>query len=188
VQFHARVKQLLEVVSDVPPVPPAMVQKVADTKLTFDNILHFIKKHEGYRHEMYLDSRGIPTIGIGFNLTRPDAKYILQLVGANHSDIMQKKQSLSDDQIKQIFQICIKIAHEDAKKWMPTFDTLPKNVKLAILDMSFNLGYPRLSKFIKTKDHILQGNYKLAAKELQNSKWATQVGDRAQSVISLFSS
>ncbi|NBW57284.1 hypothetical protein EBR43_05780 [bacterium] len=172
--------------ADLP--PPAIIQKAEDTKLTFDEILSLIKQHEGYRHEMYLDSRGIPTIGIGFNLTRPDAKKILQQVGASHEKILTKQQSLSDDQIQQVFQICINIAYQDAKKWMPSFDSLPKHIKLAILDMSFNLGYPRLSKFIKTKDHIIQGNYRDAAQEIKSSKWATQVGNRAKNIVNLFSS
>ena len=78
------------------------------------------------------------------------------------------------------------IAYKDAKQWIHNFDGLPKNIKLAILDLSFNMGYSRLSKFIKTKDFILSKDYSNAAKELQNSKWATQVGKRAKSVISLF--
>lgn len=171
---------------DIPPPPPAVIQRAEDTKLTFDDIFNFVKDHEGYRPHVYKDSLGIPTIGIGFNLTRPDAKKIAQQAGVNYQNILLGKEDLTDEQVKDIFKITITIAYKDAKQWIPNFDGLPKNIKLAILDLSFNMGYSRLSKFIKTKDFILSKDYSNAAKELQNSKWATQVGKRAKSVISLF--
>lgn len=171
---------------DLPPSPPAMIQKAQDVKLTFDDIFDFIKDHEGYRPHVYKDTLGIPTIGIGFNLTRPDAKKIAQQAGANYQNILLGKEDLSDEQVKEIFKITISIAYKDAKQWIPDFDGLPKNIKLAILDLSFNMGYSRLSKFIKTRNFILAKDYHNAAKELQSSKWATQVGRRAKSVVSLF--
>lgn len=179
-------KKKFFVKEDVDQPPPAIIQKAEDTKLTFDDIFMFIKEHEGYRPHVYKDSLGIPTIGIGFNLTRPDAKSIAQQAGVNYQNILLGKEDLSDEQIKEIFQITISIAYKDAKRWIPNFDGLPKNIKLAILDLSFNMGYTRLSKFIKTRESILSGNYRAAAKELQNSKWATQVGRRAESVVNLF--
>ena len=170
------------------PSPPAIIQQAQDTKLTFDDILNFIREHEGYRPRVYQDTRGIPTIGIGFNLMRPDAKQILNQVGADYNSILSGGRNLTDNQIQEVFKITLTIAYKDAKKWIPAFDGLPKNIKLAILDLSFNMGYTRLSKFIKTKQYIVAGDYQSAANELQNSKWATQVGRRVNSLIKLFSS
>ena len=187
-RFDKLVKQLLEAVADVPPSPPALIQKAEDTKLTFDDILAFIREHEGYKPAVYKDTRGIPTIGIGFNLLRPDAKKIALQAGVEYNDIITGKTSLTEQQIIEIFKITLGIAYKDAKVWIPKFDSLPKNIKLGILDLSFNLGYTRLSKFIKTKEYILAGNYNKAANELMNSKWATQVGRRAKSIVNLFSS
>jgi len=184
VRFDDLVNFLLEDVADLP--PPAIIQKAEDTKLTFDDIFKFIKDHEGYRPKVYNDSLGIPTIGIGFNLTRPDAKKILNQVGANYNNIISGKSELTDNQIKEIFKITLTIAYKDSKSWITNFDGLPKNIKLAILDLSFNMGINRLNKFIKTKEAIIVGDYVKAAEELKNSKWASQVGNRAKSVIGLF--
>jgi GH24 family phage-related lysozyme (muramidase) len=188
VQFYKKIKAILEAIADIPPPPPAIIQQSQDSKLTFDEILDFIKKHEGVRNITYKDTLGIPTVGIGFNLLRPDAKSILNQVGLDYNKVLNKQQELSDEQVKDIFKITLSIAYKDAKKWIPAFDALPKNIKLAVLDLSFNLGYPRLSKFVKTREHITRGDYNSAAMELQKSKWATQVGQRAQSLIKLFSS
>lgn len=171
---------------DVEQPPPAIIQKAEDTRLTFDEIFSFVKEHEGYRPHVYKDSLGIPTIGIGFNLMRSDARKISQQAGVNYDNILSGKETLTDEQVKEIFKITLSIAYKDAKQWIPKFDGLPKNIKLAILDLSFNMGYTRLSKFVRTKEHILSGNYKAAAQELQNSKWATQVGRRVKSVVNLF--
>lgn len=183
-RFDKLVKLILDDVADLP--PPAIIQKAEDTKLTFDDIFTFIKDHEGYRHKVYNDSLGIPTIGIGFNLTRPDAKKILNQVGVNYEHILSGKTVLTDEQIKEIFKITLSIAYKDSKSWITNFDGLPKNIKLAILDLSFNMGINRLNKFIKTKEAIIVGDYARAAAELKNSKWASQVGNRAKSVIGLF--
>jgi len=179
-------KRILKEATDIPPPPPAIIQKSEDTKLTFDDIFNFVKEHEGYRPHVYKDTRGIPTVGIGFNMARPDAKNIAQQAGVNYQNVLLGKENLSDDQIKEIFKITISIAYKDAKQWIPNFDGLPKNIKLAILDLSFNMGYSRLSKFIKTKEYILTKDYKSAANELKNSKWASQVGRRVNSVVNLF--
>lgn len=187
-RFYNRVVELLKEFDNVPPPPPAIIQKAEDSRLTFDDIFAFIKDHEGYRPHVYKDSLGIPTIGIGFNLTRPDARKIATQAGADYDAIMQGIDDLTDQQIKEIFKITLSIAYNDAKKWIPSFDGLPKNVKLAILDLSFNMGFTRLSGFTKTRTLILKGKYDLAAAELLKSKWATQVGRRAKSVSSLLSS
>lgn len=181
-RFNKLVKFILE---DLAPVPPAMVQKAEDTKLSFDEIYNFIKEHEGYRPQVYIDTVGKPTVGIGLNLKREDAPALVTSAGANYNAVLSGQQKLTDEQIKAIFKSTLAIAYADAKKFMPNFDYLPKNLKLVILDLSFNMGYTRLSKFIKFKEALLVKDYNAAARELMNSKWATQVGNRVNSVVSL---
>ena len=45
--------------------------------------------------------------------------------------------------------------------------------------MCFNMGAPRLSKFKKFISAIDNHNWEIASKEMLDSKWATQVGERA---------
>lgn len=187
-RFNKLVESILEAVGDVPPPPPAIIQRADDSRLSFEDVFNFIKEHEGYRPKVYKDTLGIPTIGIGFNLTRPDARKIIQSVGAEYEAVLAGIDTLNDEQIKKIFNITVKIAYDDAKKWLPNFDSLPRNVKLAVLDLSFNMGYNRLSGFLKTKEHILKKDYNAAANELMKSKWATQVGNRSKSIFKMLSS
>ena len=48
-----------------------------------------------------------------------------------------------------------------------------------IINMVYNLGMPRFKRFIRTNAAISASDYGLAAKEMLDSKWARQVGDRA---------
>ena len=58
----------------------------------------------------------------------------------------------------------------------------PEGVKGALMNMCFNLGLPRLKGFKRMIAALEAKNYTVAAQEALNSKWATQVGDRAKDV------
>jgi len=185
VRFNDLINRILEGLDLPPPPPPGIVQKEPDKRINYQELYELIKDHEGYRNYVYKDSLGIPTIGVGFNLTRPDARKLITKVGANFNKIVTGEEALSDQQVKDLYDICIKIAINDAQTFMPNLINQPKNIKLAVVDMAFNLGYNRLSKFKNTKALILAGKYNDAANEILNSKWANQVKRRAQNVAKL---
>jgi len=123
-----------------------------------DSLRHDLKKGEGLRLFPYRCTSGKLTIGYGRNLqergiTEYEADYLLS------NDIDE----------------CI----ESMNVVLSYFYDLPDNVKLVLLNMRFNLGLNGLLKFKKTLSLIEIGNYKEAAKEMLNSKWAKQVGIRA---------
>ncbi len=53
------------------------------------------------------------------------------------------------------------------------------NIRYALLNMCYNLGFPRLCLFKKMIYHLDHLNYADAAMESLNSTWAQQVGNRA---------
>lgn len=113
---------------------------------------------EGKRNKMYLDSEGIPTIGIGHNL---------------------RDRPISEKAIRAIFEDDMQVAEGDAKRLIPGFDALSDTRKAVLVNMSFNLGYARLSGFKNTLAHINAGRFDEAADEMLQSQWAKQVGQRA---------
>jgi lysozyme len=116
-----------------------------------------IIQHEGKRLDLYLDSEGIETIGVGHNLRD---KGISEAV----CDLM-----LEED-------IEGAIHDADTFRW---FESLNDPRRAVIVDMVFNLGLTRFSKFKKTIQFLQNGLYQSAAKEMLDSRWADQVGRRA---------
>jgi lysozyme len=54
-----------------------------------------------------------------------------------------------------------------------------------VIDMAFNVGVPRLTGFKKMWAALHCGDYAEAAKEMMDSKWARQVGRRAERLSSM---
>ena len=121
------------------------------------NLIAQLKRHEGLELMPYKCTSGKTTIGVGRNLedigiTEQEAELLLL------NDIGRVKQELVNDQ------------------WYMNLDPVRKAV---IENMSFNLGYPTLKKFQNMIAHISEGNFELASKEMLNSRWSKQVGQRS---------
>jgi lysozyme len=114
---------------------------------------------EGKRNSMYLDSVGIPTIGIGHNL---------------------KSKPISDRAVDVIFEDDVAEAEKQIRRIIPSFDSLTDNRKAVVLNMLFNLGEAGFTGFGWTRELIAQGRYGEAADAMLKSLWARQVGDRAK--------
>tara|TARA_R100000353_G_scaffold156263_1_gene115266 strand:- start:569 stop:985 length:417 start_codon:yes stop_codon:yes gene_type:complete len=121
------------------------------------NLIAQLKRHEGLELMPYKCTSGKTTIGVGRNLedigiTEEEAELLLL------NDIGRVKQELVNDQ------------------WYMDLDPVRKAV---IENMSFNLGYPTLKKFQNMISSISQGDYETASKEMLNSRWSKQVGQRS---------
>lgn len=131
---------------------------------------HFVRE-EGLVLTKYKDTTGNWTIGIGHKLTANELRNGLSII-TNEKAYVLLEQDLD-------------IALRDAKKIFPEYDSYPENTKLALLDMTFNLGYTGLSKFITTIGLIKQRKFQEAAAQAMKSLWATQVPNRAKRVTKL---
>ena len=63
---------------------------------------------------------------------------------------------------------------------------LPEQLQTGLLSMAFNLGGPRLQGFQKMRAAIRKGDFAQAADEALDSKWAKQVGRRADEIADGF--
>ncbi len=123
----------------------------------------YISKFEGIRFEPYRDTLGNLTVGIGHKLVKGDVI----------------KERYSSGEIAQYFKQDLETATNGARKIYPNFDRLPANIQLVLIDMVFNMGITGVSKFTKMNKAINQLDYLTAAKELKDSKYFHQTGNRA---------
>ena len=123
-----------------------------------------LQVHEGRKPFVYQDSVGVATIGVGRNLV---------------------DRGLSEDEIDLLLDNDITAAYNDAVRVVPGFNTLSEDRQHAILDMVFNLGVSRFLKFTKFLAAIEARDFERAAREMMDSKWARQVGKRAETLRDL---
>ena len=146
-----------------------------------ETIRRFITFNEGKRNLVYNDSLGIPTIAVGFNLKRADAPDKIAALGLSYNDVLAGKQSLTDDQINALLDADIQSAiNKTVKKLYPGFDSIDPARQVILVDLAFNMGPSRLAGFKNTNAAINSGDWEKAANELKDSRWYTQVGNRAK--------
>tara|TARA_R110000868_G_C10972576_1_gene770491 strand:+ start:25661 stop:26059 length:399 start_codon:yes stop_codon:yes gene_type:complete len=124
------------------------------------DVKQWIKRHEGYKSHPYLDTVGKVTIGYGRNI---DDNGISQAEG--------------DYLFDNDFARC-----ERELAPYPWYVNQPQNVQDALMNMCFNLGIGRLLGFRKMITALTVKDYTTAAMEALDSKWASQVGQRAKDV------
>jgi lysozyme len=148
-------------------------------------IAKVIEGHEGKRNVAYTDTKGILTVGIGFNLERHGAYSSIVGLDLNYDDVCMGKCKLTDEHIETLFDIDLTNAMEDTLDAVINLRSLPEDVQTAMVDMMFNLGYAKFIKFKKLIAALEHMDYCTAAIEMQNSEWAKQVPNRAKDDIQL---
>ena len=136
------------------------------------------KLNEGCKECVYKDSRGIPTIGVGFNLSKPGATTDIENVGADYGKVINGSECLTDSQIEQLFNKDMDTAVSCVSGWISNWSSIGETRQSAVADMSFNLGCGKIKDFHKMKSDIEAKEFSAAAKEMQNSTWCSQVGQR----------
>ena len=137
--------------------------------MNISNLREQLKIDEGVKYEVYDDHLGYKTFGIGHLVVAGDEEYGAP-VGTE----------VSEDRVNNVFNEDVKTYIEEAKKVFPNIEGLPGEAQEVIVNMCFNMGAPRLSKFKKFIAGVNDGNWSTAAVEMMDSRWATQVGVRAE--------
>lgn len=130
--------------------------------MCLDKIKNIIKLNEGFRKDVYLDHLGVKTIGYGRNINNTDF---------NVGD------EVPEDILNEWFEEDFDVAHKDALTYYGK-EFPNDSVKLVLIDMSFQLGLPRLSKFVKFKAALLREDYEDAIKNIENSLLRKQTPNR----------
>lgn len=136
-------------------------------------LMQAIEAVEGREERMYMLD-GIPHIGVGHNIiSRSLADKTLEVLDIeDESDLMTA--TLTDEQIDYLLERDLDIAIGDARDVVGAeiFDELDSERQDVVIDMSFNLGKPRFSKFSKMLAALQAGDYDEAANQILDSKAA----------------
>jgi lysozyme len=133
------------------------------------NIIDQLKRDEGFRPNIYIDTVGKRTCGYGHNLDAnplPDQTFPINEI--------QATQILGKD-IERISMLL-----QNKLPWIITLDEARHG---CLQNLAFNMGVMGLLGFHKTLAAVQSGDYNGAAQDLQASVWYTQVGDRAKRLV-----
>lgn len=135
-----------------------------------------LKQDEGMRKTSYMDTTGNRTVGIGFNMDSGIAKQVWKRSGIETSfdDVYNEEAGITDDEAARLANTAYAIAREDAESLVPRFAKLSENRQKALLNLSYQMGKNRLSGFKKFLAAMNSKDYRLAGRELINSKWYEQ--------------
>jgi len=123
-----------------------------------------VKLHEGYRSKAYQDTEGVWTIGYGTNLQE------LEICVELAESWLIKKLEESELYARRFYE------------WRYLDTEARQNV---FIEMIYNMGPDRVSGFKNMLAAMRLQDWKLVATEMLDSKWAQQVGKRAETLASI---
>ena len=143
------------------------------------HLLKQLMKSEGLRLEVYQDTLGIDTIGVGRNLEdRGITKEELDALDIPNIETVYQH-GITESDAMFLLENDVQIVEEELLKAHPCIAELDAVRQLVLVDMAFNMGVPRLCKFKKMWAGVHQGDFRTAAKEMLDSRWAIQVKSRS---------
>jgi lysozyme len=134
-----------------------------------------LKIDEGVEYVIYNDHLGYPTFGVGHLVLESDEE-CGKPVGTPVTE--ERVRACFERDLDTSISECGTLYGEGA------FGELPDEVQQILVNMMFNMGRPRLSKFKNFNSAIAESDWARAAVEGRDSIWYRQVTNRAERLMS----
>ena len=140
-----------------------------------DDLKARVRLHEGVRTQMYLDSLGKATIGIG------------HLIKPHERERYAEGVEISMDEVEEIFEIDLNRAAAGAESLIKECigHDLPPHIEEVILEMVYQLGTQGVRNFKKFWKALRIKDWKTAASEMKDSRWHKQTTKRCESLAEI---
>ncbi|WP_039660881.1 glycoside hydrolase family protein [Pantoea sp. MBLJ3] len=149
------------------------------------NLYQMLSYDEGEKLELYKDSEGFWTIGIGRLITKnPSYQEALRILSSYTGEMtgritqVQSEKFLTEDILRATKSIERSVLNE-------TYNQLNEARRMALVNMVFQLGLSGVLGFKKMIQHLQLGNWSAASAEALDSKWARQTPNRARRVTTV---
>ena len=137
--------------------------------MNMDRLLESVKKHEGYRNKVYLDTLGKRTVGVGHLCVE---------------DFWEDDKEYEEKFLMEILQKDLQQAIRGARSLMEEHDCvdIDEQAEEILIEMVFQLGKNGVSKFKNMWKALAEKNYIGASYEMLDSRWAKQTPNRAKAM------
>ena len=139
--------------------------------MNIEELKEHIKYEEGIKYEIYNDSLGYKTFGVGHLVRASDPE-----------NDMEVGTEVSKERVDECFDADLQTAINDAQTFCEDMQ-VDENIKECVTHMVFQLGLPRLNKFKNFKQALLNGDIETAQAEMKDSLWYRQTTNRAERLI-----
>ena len=141
--------------------------------MNYDKLLESVKKHEGYKNHVYLDTLGKRTVGVGHLCVE---------------DFWEDDKEYEEDFLMDILKKDLQQAIRQADLKCEGLK-ISEDAKIIIIEMIFQLGGTGVSKFRKMWQALQQDppDYAEASVQMLDSRWAKQTPNRAKEMARLMS-
>jgi lysozyme len=139
-----------------------------------DAIYEQLKIDEGVEYVIYEDHLGYPTFGVGHLILESDPE-CGQPVGT----------PVNEERVRACFERDLDLAISECHGLYGErdFRDFPSEVQEILVNMMFNMGRPRLSKFKNFNAALAANDWSKAAAEGRDSLWYRQVTNRAERLM-----
>ena len=137
--------------------------------MNMDRLLESVKKHEGYRNKVYLDTLGKRTVGVGHLCVE---------------DFWEDDKEYDEKFLMTILEHDLQTAIKGAKELMEEHDCadIDEQAEEILIEMVFQLGKNGVSKFKNMWKALAEKNYIGASYEMLDSRWSKQTLNRAKAM------
>ena len=137
--------------------------------MNMDRLLESVKKHEGYRNKVYLDTLGKRTVGVGHLCVE---------------DFWEDDKEYEEKFLLEILEKDLQEAIHGARSLMGEYGCadIDEQAEEILIEMVFQLGKTGVSKFKNMWKALAEKNYIGASYEMLDSRWAKQTPNRAKAM------
>lgn len=151
------------------------------------NLVRMLTVDEGLKNKVYKDPAGNKTVGIGFNMDDPHARgvWIMADVPESFLSVYNGYSQISTESAWKLLNVQTNNAIKDLKTVFDDFDTYPDGAKYALINIVFNIGLPKFSKFNTFIGLIKSNDFDAASDDLAQTALAHQLPNRYKRVCAL---
>lgn len=138
-----------------------------------ESVFETLKEDEGVENRIYKDHLGYPTFGVGHLITKDDPEFGKPV-----------DTEVSEERVWEAFEQDLDVAVDECEVlFEEEWHKFPGEVQEIVVNMMFNMGRPRLSKFKNFCAALEDGDWAKAAVEGRDSRWHKQVTNRAERLM-----
>lgn len=141
------------------------------------NIKSMIFFEEGVKHDAYYDPKHLLTIGVGHLVTNNDAERKITMKQIVFGS------TISTDQIIKLYEYDMATTLNGLNERIVGYPTFKPAFKSVLISMGYNMGVPRLTKFVNMLRAMRCDDDEGVIRELKDSDYYKQLPERVNRLI-----